>query len=175
MGSELGIWDIQYQLLKKQFFLFWKRGLRRFGLCTFFLKVSVQIFEKCRPMSSKPINIRLKMTLRDAQSLRFELCLAFFSSCEWQKVLWEVREIIVRELLLLFVRLQCWVSPALVFGKLRLVLWLFTSCVWDVLGCRILIKTAFVSWAKQKLSKTTLSTFKKCPFVLCSTCFFGCN
>ena len=32
--------------------------------------------------------------------------------------------------------------------RLRLLLWLFTSCVWDVLWHRILIKTAFVSWAK---------------------------
>ena len=44
--------------------------------------------------------------------------------------------------------------------RLCLVLWLFTSCVWDVLWYRILIKTAFVSWAKQKLSKTTLSMFQ---------------
>ena len=29
------------------------------------------------------------------------------------------------------------------FWTRRLVLWLFTSCVWDVLGCRILKKTAF--------------------------------
>ena len=29
------------------------------------------------------------------------------------------------------------------FRRLRLVLWLFTSCVWDVLWYRILIKTAF--------------------------------
>ena len=58
--------------------------------------------------------------------------------------------------------------------RLRLVLWLFTSCVWDVLCYRILIKTAFVSWAKQKLSKTTLSTFQKCLFELCSAWFLGC-
>ena len=84
LGFKSCIWDIQYQMLKKQFFIFWKGGLRRFGLCTFFLKVSVQIFEKCRPMSPKPINVPLKMTLREAQSLRFELCFACFSSCEWK-------------------------------------------------------------------------------------------
>ena len=59
--------------------------------------------------------------------------------------------------------------------RLRLVLWLFTSCVWVVLGYRIHIKTAFVSWAKQKLSKTTSSTFQKCLFELCSAWFFGCK
>ena len=84
MGFKSCIWDIQYQLLRKQFFVFWKRGLRRFGLCTFFLKVSVQIFGKCRPMSPKPTNIPLKMTLREAQSFRLELCFPCFSSCEWK-------------------------------------------------------------------------------------------
>ena len=70
--------------VKKQFFIFLKRGLRPFGLCTFFLKVSVEFFEKGRAMSPKSINYSLKKTLRAAQSLRFELCLAFFSSCEWK-------------------------------------------------------------------------------------------
>ena len=55
--------------------------------------------------------------------------------------------------------------------KLGFLLWLFTSCVWDVLWYRILIKTTFVSWAKQKRSKTTLSTFQKCPFELCFAFF----
>ena len=59
--------------------------------------------------------------------------------------------------------------------RLRLLLWLFTSCVWVVLWYRILIQTAFVSWAKQKLSKKTLSTFQKCLFELCSAWFFGCK
>ena len=50
-----------------------------------FLKVSVQIFEQCRPMSRNAINLPLKMTLRAAQSLRTELCLAWFSSGEWKR------------------------------------------------------------------------------------------
>ena len=49
-----------------------------------------------------------------------------------------------------------------------------SSCVWDVLWYRRLIKTAFVSWAKQKLSKTTLSTFQKGLFELRWARFFGC-
>ena len=85
MGFKPLTWDIQYQLLKKQFFIFCKRGLRRLGLCTFFLKVSVQMLEKCRPISPKPFNVPLKMTLRVAQSLRVELCLACFSSGEWKR------------------------------------------------------------------------------------------
>ena len=78
------IWDIQYQLLRKQFFIFWKWS-SSFWIVYIFLKVSVQVFEKYRPMSPKPINIPLKMTLRAAQSLRFELCLACFSSSEWKR------------------------------------------------------------------------------------------
>ena len=47
------------------------------------------------------------------------------------------------------------------FWRLGLVLWLLTFCVWEVLWYRTLIKTAFVSWAKQELPKATLSTFQK--------------
>ena len=61
------------------------------------------------------------------------------------------------------------------YRRLRLVLSLFTSCVWDVLGFRILIQTAFVSWAKQKPPKKTLITFQKVLFELCSAWFFGCK
>ena len=68
-------------------------------------------------------------------------------------------------------RFGCAIFPR----TLRSVLWLFTYCVWDVLRYRILIKTDFVSWAKQKLSKTTLCTFQKCLFELCSAGFFGCK
>ena len=82
--------------------------------CVYFLKVSVQFFEKCRPMSPKRINIPLKMTLREAQSLRFKLCFACFSSCEWKSCC-ENFETNVCELMPIFVRLQCWLLRALVF------------------------------------------------------------
>ena len=58
---------------------------------------------------------------------------------------------------------------------LRLVLWLFTSCVWDVLGYRTLIKTAFVSWAMQKLPKRRWVRSRNVFFELCSAWFFGCK
>ena len=141
MGFKSCIWDIQYQLLKKQFFIFRKRGLRRFGLCTFLLKVSVQIFEKCRPMSPKPDKMPLKMTLRAAQSRRFELCLACFSSGDWKRCSEKFDR-------LMFVNTYFCSTAVLGFAcasfwRLRLVLWFFTSCVWGVLRYRILIKTAF--------------------------------
>ena len=63
------------------------------------------------------------MTLREAQSLRFELCFACFSSCEWKSCCEKV-DINVRELKPFFVRLQCWVLPALVSGGY---VWYFSS------------------------------------------------
>ena len=88
---------------------------------------------------------------------------------------WELPEIS----LLGTIRVFC-SNPESLFGCarlrwLRLVLWFFTSCFWDVLWYRTPIKTAFVSWAKQKFSKTTLSTFQNCLFELWSAVFFGCN
>ena len=66
-------------------------------------------------------------------------------------------------------------SGCVSFRRLGSVLWLFTSCHWDVLWYRILKKTALVSWAKQKLSKTSLSTFHNRPFELWWAFCFGCN
>ena len=88
---------------------------------------------------------------------------------------WELTEISIFGT----IRVFCSTSESL-FGRasfrwLGFLLWLLTSCVWDVLWYRIFIKTAFVSWAKQKLSKTTLSTFQKCLFELCSAWFFNCK
>ena len=42
------------------------------------------------------------------------------------------------------------------------------------LGISNTYKNSFY-WAKQKLSKTTLSTFQKCLFELCLAWFFGCK
>ena len=90
------------------------------------------------------------------------------------------------------------------FRRLRLVLWLFTSCVWDVVRHRIHKNLIFfgdvvfvvlycvqLSWCfsskpsekywsispkgKHKLSKTTMSTFEKCLFELSFAFFSGCN
>ena len=103
------------------------------------------------------------------------LCSAVLSGCNWKKCF----EKFLRSLYLGTIRFfhsnaesrfNCATSR-----RLRLVLWLNTSCVWDVLWYRILIKTAFVSWAKQKLSKTTLSTFQNCLFELWWAFYFSCN
>ena len=77
-----------------------------------------------------------------------------------EKLFWELAEISLHETISVF-----WSNAESRFGcaiclrTRRSVLWLFTSCVWDVVGYRLVKKTVFVSWAKQKLSKTTLSKF----------------
>ena len=92
-----------------------------------------------------------------------------------KKLFWELAEISLHETIRVVCsnsesRFGCAICPR----TLRSVLWLFTACVWDVLGYRILLKTAFVSWAKRKLSKTKLSTFQKSLFELWWAWFFGC-
>ena len=77
-----------------------------------------------------------------------------------KKSVWELPQISLLETIRVF-----WSNAESRFGcasfpRSGLVFSLFTSCVWDVSGYRILIKTAFVSWAKEKPSKTTLSMFQ---------------
>ena len=92
-----------------------------------------------------------------------------------KKFFWELAEVSLHETIRVFCSNAESRFGCAIFRTLRSALWLFTSCVWDVLRYRILIKTAFVSWAKQKLSKTTLSLIHKCLFELCSAGFFGCK
>ena len=115
MGFKSCIWDIQYQLLKKTALDFLETWSSSFWIVYVLFEGFGTNLWKYRPMSPKPIKIPLKMTLKEAQSLRFELCFVCFSSCEWQSCC-EKFEINVRELIPIFVRLQCWVLPALVFG-----------------------------------------------------------
>ena len=186
---------------KNSFWFFRKRGLSRFGLCFIFLKVSVQIFGKCRPMSPNQLTFLLKW--RSGQPKVFAL------SCVWL-----VSLIVNEKGVVSSSREECsWIntyfrSTAVLgfacasFRRLRMVLSLFTSCVWDVLRYRILRKTAFDFfgnvvfvvlycvqlfwwfsykpsenyWAispkgKHKLSKTTLSTFQKGLFELWWACW----
>ena len=110
-----------------------------------------------------------------SKNVFFWRCSAFFSGCNRRKLFWEIPQIS----LLGTIRVFCSNAESR-FGRasfrtLRSVLWLFTSCVWDVLWYRILIKTALVSWVKQKLSKTTLNTFQNCLSELWWACCFGCN
>ena len=116
-----------------------------------------------------------KTTSSTFQKCFFELCSAWFFGCKWKNCF----ENFLRSLYLGKIRVfhsnteSCFVCAS--SRRLRLVLWIFSTCVWDVLWYRILIKKAFVFWAKQKLSKTTSSTFQKCLFELWWACCFGCK
>ena len=125
-------------------------------------------------MSPKSINIPLKMTLRAAQSLRIELCLACFSSCEWERCCEKFERLMfVNYYLALF---DFGVGFCLRwFSKATISTWALSILR---LRCLVISKTYeknFVSWAKHKFSRTTLSTFQKCLFELSFASFFGCN
>ena len=150
--------DTEY-LEKNSFWFFRKRGLRRFGLCAIVLMFFVQTVRKKMGVLTE----RKTPTFQNDVELLFSLVVT--------KIFFEVS-------LLGTIRVFCSNAESSFgcasFRRLGAVLWLVTSCVWDILCYRILMKTAFVSWAKQKLSKTTFSTFQKCLFELCSAGFFGC-
>ena len=95
MGFKSCIWDIQYQLFKRRFFIFWKRGLRRFVLCAIVLMIFVQTFLKRWkgwPMPPKPRHKLSKMSLSPSKNIALS-CTRLVS------LLWEVREIDLREAL----------------------------------------------------------------------------
>ena len=133
-----------------------------FGNAVFVVLYCVQLFwwfsyklsEKYWAISPKE-----KHQLSKTMLSRFQNCL--FELCFLKKLFWELPQISPLETIRVFCSNAASRFGRASFRRLPLVLWLFKSCVWDVLGYRILIKTAFVSWAKQELSKTTLSTFKK--------------
>ena len=165
------VWDVlRYRILiKKQLLIFSETWSSRFWIvCNCF-----DDFRKNRPKNNGRSHRKENTNFPKWRWVRFKnVCLscALLFSLVVTKICFEVS-------LLGTIRVFCSNaesrSGCAIFRTLRSVLWLFTSCVWDVLWYRILIKTAFLSWAKVKLSKTTLSTFQKCLFELCWACFFG--
>ena len=109
---------------------FWIAYILYEGFCTIPWKISAE------QSSPKPNYIPFKITLRAVQNTCFELCSACFSLVR-----------ISRDQ-------SSWKSTYLCstavsglacdsYRKLRFILWLFTSCVWDNLRYWISIKTAF--------------------------------
>ena len=175
-----GVWDVlRYRILrKKQLLIIRKRGLRRFVLYAIVLMIFVQTFQK---IMGDLIERKIPTFQNDVEYVP-KMSNVFLSSAGLFSLVvtkinlfWELPQISLLETIRVFCTNAESRSGCASFRRLGLVLPLFTSCVWDVLEYRILIKTAFVSWAKQKLSETTLSTFQKRLFELCSAWFFGCN
>ena len=104
--------------------------------------VSYKPSEKYWAITPKGKHKLSKTTSSTFQKRLFELCWAFFFGCKWKNCF----EKFLRSHYLGTVRVFHSNTESR-FGcassrRLRLVLWLFTSCVWDVLWYRILIKTA---------------------------------
>ena len=98
--------------------------------------------EKQWAISPKGKHQLSKMTLSTFQKCVFELCLAFFFGCNWKICFENLLRSLLGTICVFCSNAESrfgWAS----FRRLGLVLWLFTSCVWDVLRYRILIKTAF--------------------------------
>ena len=132
-----------------------------------------RILKKTAPVSWAKQKLS-KTSLITFQNRLFELWWACCIGCNWKSCFENFIRSLYSEQYVFFVQMQSRFGCAS-FRRLGSVLWLFTSCVWDGLWYGILIKTALVSWEKQKLSKTTLSTFQKCFFELRWACCFGCN
>ena len=166
--------DTEY-LEKNSFWFFRKRGLRRFGLCAYVLMIFVQTVRKIIGDLTERKTPFFQNDVEYVPKLSFWGLLCFFFGCNWRELFWELPQISLRGTIRVFCSNAESRFGRASFRRLRLVLLPFTSCVWDVLWYRILMKTAFVSWAKQKLSKTTLSTFQKCLFELSFAFSFGGN
>ena len=144
------VWDVlRYRILRKTTFDF-------LGNVVFVVLYCVQLFwwfsykpsENIWAISPKGKHKISRTTLSTFQNCLFELCSAFFVGCKWKNCF----ENFLRSLYLGKIRVFHSNTESR-FGcassrRLRLVLWRFPSCVWDVLWYRILIKTAFVYWAK---------------------------
>ena len=157
--------DTEY-LEKNSFWFFRKRVLRRFGLCASVLMIFAQTFRTILGDFTESKTQNFQKDVEYVPKLSFWGLLCFFFGCNWRELFWELPQISQRGTIRVFCSNAESRFGRASFRRLRSVLVLFTSCVWDVLWYRILMKTAFVSWAKQKLPKTTLSTFQKCLFEL---------
>ena len=82
-------------------------------------------------------------TLSTFQKCLFEQVSAFFFGCNQWKLFWELPQISLLGTIRVFFRMQSHVSAGLVFDDYVWYFWSFLSRVWDVLGYRILKKTAF--------------------------------
>ena len=148
------------------FWFFRKRGLRCFVLYAIVLMIFVQnlrkimgdLTERKTPTFQNDVEYVPKMSVR--------ALLCFFLWLYLKNMFWELLEVSLLGTMRVFCSNAESRFGCASFRRLDSVLWLFTSCVWDVLWYRILIKTALVSWAKRKFSKKTLSTFQKCLFEL---------
>ena len=167
--------DTEY--LKNSFWFFRKRGLRRSDnfVCNCFDDFCTNLPEIIEHFHQKQNTKFPKRRWLRSKNVFLSAAMLFSLVVTRKKMFLELPQIS----LLGTIRVFCSNAESR-FGcassrRLGLVLWLFTSCVWDVLWYRILIKTALFSLEKQRISETALSTFKNCHFELWWAGCFGCN
>ena len=127
--------------LKKQLLIF-------LGNVVFIVLFCVQLFwwfshkpsEKCWAIWPKAKHKISKKTMSMLQKGLFERCSAFFFGCTYRKLFWELTRISLLGTIRVF-----WANAESRFGcasfrRIGSVLCLFTTCVWDVLWYRTLIK-----------------------------------
>ena len=114
MGFKSWIWDKQYQLFRKTVLHFLKTWSSLFWVCVHsfwrFLYKSLKIVGQCHQNQSTFL-----LKWRWGRPKVFVLSCAWFVSLVVNEKAVEKFEINVREFIPIFVRLQCWVLPALVF------------------------------------------------------------
>ena len=132
--------DTEY-LEKNSFRFFRKRGLRGFGLCAIVLMIFVQVFRKILGDFTERKTQSYQNDVEYVPKLSFRALLCFFL---WLYAKKNYFEKLLRSLYLGTLR-DFHSNAESRFGcarfrRLRLVLWLLTSCVWDVLRYRLLRK-----------------------------------
>ena len=142
------IWDVlRYRILIKAAFDF-------FGNVVFVVLYCVPMSwwfsykpsENSWAISPKRKHKLSKTTLSTFQNCLFELCSDFVFSCNYKNYFENFLRSPYLQQYVFFVRMQSHVSAAPALEGYVWYLGLLTSCVWDVLWYRKLIKTAFVSW-----------------------------
>ena len=131
--------DTEY-LEENSFWFFRKRGLRRFGLSAIVSMIFAQTVRKAMGDFSERKTPTLQNDVEYVPKLSVWALLCFFLWLQLKIIFWEIPE----ASLLGTIRVFCsnvesrfgWAS----FRTPRSVLWLFTSCIWDVLRYPILRK-----------------------------------
>ena len=151
--------DTKY-LEKNSFWFFRKRALRRSGLCTFFWRLLYKSSKNVGQCHQNQLTFLLKRHWGQpkvfALSYAWLVSLVVNENCVVRSSRDKCSWIITYFCLTAVLGFGC-----AIFRTLRSALWLFTSCVWDVLRYRILRKNSFWFFRKPGLRR-----FGLCAIVL---------
>ena len=165
--------DTEY-LEKNSFWFFRKRGLRRFVLCASVLMNFVQTVWKILGDFADSKTQNFQKDVEYVPKLTFWGLLCFFFGCNWRKLFWELPQISLRGTIRVFCSNAESRFGRASFRRLRLVLLVFTSCVWDACDIEYLWKK-LLFLEENRNFQNDVEYVPKLPFwgLLCF--FFGCN